>query len=181
VVFVVDVRLFGDDAEHLGLEFRGRLRTLVRRSSRVPILQKGVLLFRIGQILRPAGERFPIERRAGGCVCNFTPAIAGGEHIPRGLGRQDETQLCGLRVDVLLEFFLFFPDKVFLGFIYIDGFLGSQRNLMQLRVAEDAHQRVEIAGGNRVVLVIVTLRAGHREPEESAGRGIHAFVLHLRA
>jgi hypothetical protein len=52
---------------------------------------------------------------------------------------------------------------------------------MQVGVAEDAHQRVEIAGGNGVVLVIVALRAGDRETQEAARGGIHAVVLHLGA
>jgi hypothetical protein len=120
VVFIIDAILLGDDGEDLGLEFRGRLRTLIRRCGSVPILQKGVLLFGIGQILCPAGERFhgAIEQRGVGmgdrcvgCILNFARELAGGEQVARGLGSEDETQLCGLSVDVLLEFFLFFLNE----------------------------------------------------------------------
>ena len=61
VIFVVDASLFGDNSENLDLEFRGGFFTLVWRFSGVPVLQERVLLFRLGQVFVPAGERFRIQ------------------------------------------------------------------------------------------------------------------------
>ena len=86
MVFIIDASLFGDDGEDLRLEFRGRLRTPIVSRGSVPILQKGVLLFGLGQIFCPARERFPIERGARGGVIRF----AGGQQVARRPRSEDQ-------------------------------------------------------------------------------------------
>ena len=52
---------------------------------------------------------------------------------------------------------------------------------MEVGISENAHQRIKIAGGNRIVFVIVALRASHRQAQEPARSRIHSIVLHLWA
>ena len=77
---------------------------------------------------------------------------------------------------------LLLVDRLLLRVPLFDHVFRRQRNLRAARVLdEDALQRVVILLRNRIELVVVALRAGHRQAEEAARGRIHAIVLHLRA
>ena len=57
--------------------------------------------------------------------------------------------------------------------------LRNQSKLRRFRIAEDTKQGVEIFRGDRVVFVVVALRAGHRQRKEPARRRVDPVVVAL--
>ena len=111
--------------------------------------------------------------------------IAGRRQMPRsqqearGLPGQDGAQLVGLRGNEIVQPACSLSIGLLLRVPFLGHILGRQRHLVQLGAGEDSLQRIVILLRNGIELVIVALRARHREPQKSARGGIHALVLHL--
>ena len=145
-----------------------------------PVVQIGMLLGPGLQVFDPALQGLAVQTGLPGGVGHrqpgFTQHLAGSPQVPGRLVGQDVSQLQGLALQKLLEVGFQVADALGLLLILGDHRLGSQGELVGLGALKDALQGVEVAGGDGVVLVVVTLGAGHRQPQKGPGGYIHPIV-----
>src|SRR6266478_1923994 len=103
-----------------------------------------------------------------------------GHQISRNLTGQNLADLLGLSLEELLQLFFQTIELALLLLPALDNIRGRQRILAQFGAGEDALKSVEVVSGDGVVLVVVTLGAGHGERHESASGHVDAVILELR-